>query len=270
MTTRPPRRTFLDLRPAELEAAAPVRSALFLGRLDGDALRRELEEAGVIAGLAARGYERVLVRTSVEAGEHRLRILPAGGRVTILVDLRVAEASTLFKEPRLSRLGLEVLSFLSMHWLTLQDPDRPFPPARPRLPGQEHPGLGLSRALYTRLLLWAEDWGKDGLLNFPEYYHNALIYAPAFRFISPAREGRFQALRRDLAPLSLAEASWAVHEGRVLEEPAGVALRWEPAEMVAPVSHDVRRYLEATDFRRAVEETAGRTGFRVVPRPAAG
>jgi len=266
VTTRPPRRTFLDLRPAELEAAAPVRSALFLGRLDADALRRELTEAGVIAGLAARGYERVLVRTSVEAGEHRLRVLPVSGG-TPLVDLRLAEAATLFKEPRLSRLGLEVLSFLSMNWLTLQDPDHPFPPERPPLPGQEHPGLGLSRTLYARLLLWAEDWGKDGLLNFPEYYHNAFIYAPAFRFISPAREGRFQALRRDLASLSLAEASWAVHESRVLEEPGGTALRCEPAEMVAPVSHDSRRYLDAADYRRAVDDAAARARFRVVPRP---
>ncbi len=265
MPLRPSRRAFVDLRAAEVEAAAPVRTALFLGRFDADALRRELEEAGVLAGLAARGYERVQIRTSVESGEHRLRILPLGG-AAILLDLRLAEASTLFKEPRLSRLGLEILSFLSMNWLTLQDPDRPFPPERPRLPGQDHPGLGLSRALYTRLLVWAEDWGKDGLLNFPEYYHNAFIYAPAFRFISAARQGRFEALRRDLAALSLAEASWAVHDRRVLEEPDGAPLRWEPAEMVAPVSHDVRRFLEAADYGRAVAEAAERTRFRVVPR----
>jgi hypothetical protein len=258
----PPRRAFVDLRTAEVEAAAPVRSTLFLGRLDAESLRRELEEAGVLAGLAARGYDRVQIRTSVESGEHRLRVLPAGGTIT-LVDLRLAEASTLFKEPRLSRLGLEVLSFLSMNWLTLQDPDRAFAAPRPALPGQDHPGLGLSRAVYERLLLWAEDWGKDGLLNFPEYFHNALMYSPAFRFISAAREGRFQALRRDLASLSMAEASWAVEKGRVREEPGGAVLKWEPAELVAPISHDVRRYLEGEDYGRAVEDAAERTRFRL-------
>jgi hypothetical protein len=257
----PTRRGFVDLRPAELEAAAPVRSSLFLGRLDEAALRRELDEAGILGGLAARGYERVQLRTSVESGEHRLRILPAGGTKT-LVDLRLSEASTLFKEPRRGRLGLEVLSFLSMGWLALQDPDRPFPPDRPRLPGQDHPGLGLARALYRRLLVWAEDWGKDGLLNFPEYFHNALIYAPAFRFLSPEREGRFRALRRDLAKLSMAEASWAVEEGRVREEPGNAVFRWEPAEMVAPLSHDVRRYFESADYARTVEESGERVIFR--------
>lgn len=258
-----PRRAFVDLKTAEVEAAAPVRSTLFLGRLDPESLRRELEEAGVMAGLAARGYERVAIRTSVESGEHRLRVVPAGG-TAVLVDLRLAEAATLLREPRLSRLGLEVLSFLSMNWLALQDPDRGFAPERPRLPGQDHPGLGLSRAVYRRLLLWAEDWGKDGLLNFPEYFHSALIYAPAFRFISAAREGRFQALRRDVGALSMAEASWAVENGRVLEEASGAPLVWEPAEMVAPVSHDVRRYLEAPDYGRAVEDAAARTRFRLV------
>ena len=257
------RRSFVDLRSADLEAAAPVRSTLYLGRLDPEALRRELQDAGVLAGLAARGFERVQIRTTVESGEHRLRVLPVGGTTT-LVDLRLAEAATLFKEPRLGRLGLEVLSFLSMNWLTLQDPDRAFTPERPRLPGQDHPGLGLARAVYERLLVWAEEWGKDGLLNFPEYFHSALIYAPAFRFISAAREGRFQALRGALGALSLSEASWAVEKGRVLEEPSGAPVVWEPAEMVAPVSHDVRRYLEAPDYGRAVEDVAARTRFRLV------
>ena len=44
----------------------------------------------MLAGLAARGYERVQIRTSVESGEHRLRVLPTGGTTT-LVDLRLAE-----------------------------------------------------------------------------------------------------------------------------------------------------------------------------------
>src|SRR5262245_33235640 len=82
----PPRRAFVDLRAADVEAASPVRSTLFLGRLDPAALRRELEEAGIVAGLAARGYDRVQIRTTLESGEHRLRVLPVGGSVT-LVDL---------------------------------------------------------------------------------------------------------------------------------------------------------------------------------------
>jgi hypothetical protein len=253
---------FLDLKAAELEAAAPVRPGLFLGRLDPAMLRRELEEAGILSGLVERGYASLRIRASLESGEHRLRLLPVGGN-TPLLDLRMSESSTFLKDPRMSRLGLEVLSFLAMNWLTLQDPRRGFSADRPALPGQEHPGFGLLRHVYSRLILWAEDWGKDGLLGFPEYYHNAAIYSRAFRFLSPVRQGRFQALRRALAGLSLAEASRLVQEGRVRDEGTGEALDWQPAEMVAATSIDVRLYVDSAPYQAAAEEAEKAARFRI-------
>ncbi len=257
-----PRSPFVDLRPADLETP-PLGNGLFLGRLDPAALRHELEEAGILAGLAARGHRDVLLRASIETGEHRLRILSGDARTT-LVDLRLAEASALLKEPGLFRLGLELLSFLSMHWLSLQDPGAAFPPDRPRLPGQRYPGLGLSRRFYERLLLWAEEWGKDGLVNYPQYFHNAVFYRRAFRFISPPREGRFQALARDLGALPVAEASAALEEGRVEEAGVGRAA-WEPGEMVSPLTRGIRSYLDSPDYARAVEAAREQARFRVAP-----
>jgi hypothetical protein len=250
-------RPFVDLKPAEL-GVAPPSGGLFLGRLDAPALRQELEEAGILLGLAERGYSDVLLRTSAEPGEHRLKILSADGRKT-LVDLRLAEASALLREPGLFRLGLELLSFLSMHWLALQDPGAAFTPDRPRLPGQEHPGLGLSRQFYERLLLWAEEWGKDGLLNYPSYFHNAVFYRRAFRFISPSRQGRFEALRRDLGAVPVAVASAALEEGRVEEAGVGRAA-WQPGEMVSPLTRGLRAYLDSPEYAAAAlrAETSAR------------
>jgi hypothetical protein len=249
-----PRRPFIDLRPAELQPAARADPALFLGRFDASALRRELAEAGIFEGLAARGYRDVTVKTGVEGGEYQLKLLPLGGSVA-LVDLRLSEASTLVREPLLYRLGLEVLSFLSMHWLALQDPAAAFTPERPRLPGQSYPGLGLLKHFYLRLIRWAEDWGKDGLLNFPEYYHSAVFYSQVFRFISPVRQGRFEVLRELLAPFPVAAASTAVDEGRVFVEAEGsrAPYAWEPGEMVAPLTSDIRAYLDSGAYRSAAE-----------------
>jgi hypothetical protein len=259
-----PRRPFVDLRPAEVEPAAHVDPGRFLGRFGAAALRQELADAGILDGLAARGYGDVVIRTSVAEGEHQLKVFAAGGTVA-LVDLRLAEASSLLREPLLLRLGLEVLSFLSMHWIALQDPRASFSADKPRLPGQDHPGLGLLKQFYLRLIRWADDWGKDGLVNFPDYYHNAVFYSQVFRFVSPVRQGRFEALRAVLAPLGVAAASWAVDEGRVAEETEGptTPYAWEPGEMVAPLAPDLRRYLESDAYRRAVEAARAKARFVV-------
>jgi hypothetical protein len=259
--------TGMDLRLADAPLPVAARPGLFLGRLDAAALQRELEEAGLLPGLLARGHKRPSLRTSIEGGEHRLRLVGAA-RGQPLLDLRAAEAAFLFKDPPRLRLGLEVFSFLTVSAVMLQDPGAPFPPERPRLPGQEHPGLGLLGTLLDRLWTWAEDWGKDGLLVCPPYFHAAVMLAPRLRFVAAARQGRFEALRRDAGPLSLAEASWAVQEGRVTDE-AGRPLAWESAEMVTAAAPDLRDYLDSDDYARAAAAARERASYRFSP-PQAG
>src|SRR4029453_19687251 len=103
--------------------------------------------------------------------------------------------------------GLRTLHALVLYWMVLQNPRASFTLERPRLPGQDHPGLGAREPLYVMLTSWATAWGKDALLNVPEYFHNAVFYTARFRFLEPAEQGRFEALRRVLATLPVAEAS---------------------------------------------------------------
>jgi hypothetical protein len=255
---------FIDLRPAESWARTAARGDLFLGRFDANALRRELQEAGLQGALAERGYPNVSVRIGAEGDEHRLRLL-APGLVTPLVDLRLAESSAFFRDPPRLRLGLEVFSFLAVRGLVLQDPRGTFPADRPRLPGQDHPGLGLFARLLGRLLQWAEDWGKDGLVAFPPHFHVAVMASRSLRFVSPARQGRFEALRRDLGRHPLGEASRAVGASRVVDQ-AGASFTWEPAELLAPLGHDLREYVGSEDYGKALEAAREGARFRLVER----
>jgi len=255
------RSPFVDLRSAEILTPAVPR--LFLGRFDEAALRQELEAASVLGGLRGRGYPEVSLHTDYQAGEHRLRIDAASAGTASLVELRLAEGTTLGSEPAFRECGVDVLSFLSIHWLWLQDPSRGFTPDRPRLPGQRHPGLGLVRPLIRRVLDWASEWGKDGLLNLPEYYHNAVFYSAIFQFIDPVRQGRFEALQRDLELVHVAEASAAVEQGRVVEEPWGARLQWEPGEMITPLSGPARRCLESREYQTAVARARDGVRFRL-------
>jgi len=257
---------FFDLLPADVEPASLAEPGKFLGRFTEGALEREMEAAGILAALETRGYPKVRIHVDATDAEHRLRILPPRGEEP-LVELRASEVTCVVDEPVLRIHGVDLLYVLSVHWFSLQDPGKPFAPERPRLPGQTHPGLGIGRRFYGRLTTWAHEWGKDALLNFPEYFHNAVFYASMFRFVSPARQGRFEALRRDLAAVHVCAASAAIDEGRVVEDPGGRLFRWEAAEMISPVTASVTSALESDDYAAAVAKAREAARFRVSDGP---
>jgi hypothetical protein len=252
------RRPFVHFVAEDLAGEGHAAESLFLGRFDEAALRRELEAGGILAGLAKRGYEAVDVHFDVEEGVSRLLVKPARGRES-LIDLRLAEA-------QLTGPGLEgPLFVVAIHWLSMQDPRAVFTKERPRLPGQKHPGLGLAGALVLKVHAMAAAFGKDALVNFPEYYHNAVFYSRLYRFFSPLAEGRFQALQRDLAKLHVAEASWAIDRGKVVDTRTSRRVTWQPSEMIAPLTDRVRDYVEGAAYKRAVAE-ARETGRFAVRR----
>ncbi len=256
-----PRGLGIQLTAAELTPGAAGSRARFLGRFDLADLRRELDAAGVLPALAARGYADPDVRVECSDGEHRLVVAPREGGES-LVDLRMGEGALSVDEPALRRGGIDVLSVLAVNWFALQDPRAAFTPERPRLPGQRHPGLGLGRQLYTRVLGWAAAWGKDALANVPAYFHNARFYAPPFAFLSGAEQGRFEALVRDLARLGVAEASAAVDQGRVVEQDTGKVVAWTPGPMVAALSPGLRGYFTSPEYADAVGTAREASRFR--------
>jgi hypothetical protein len=270
MTPRPPRgaAAFLrELKEVVLPTSASPAEDLFLDRLTPAALEREIEAAGIYDQLSARGYSGFSLEVSRVEREHRLRLLAAGEEAP-LVELRMSEMTCVPKDPQLREHGVEVLYLLAVHWLALQDPRAEFSPDRPALPGQTHPGLGIGRRLLSRLLAWSYDWGKDALVNYPAYYHNAVIYSRLFRFLSPRREGRVCALRRDLEPLGLTDASWAVEQGRVVEEPGSKVLRWRPSEMVAPITRVLKAYMKSDEYEAAVATARDEVRYRLLPPKA--
>jgi hypothetical protein len=267
MTPRPPRSRsgFLrELKEMVLPTAPSQADNLFLDRLTAAGLERELEASGIYDQLAARGYSGFTLELGRVEREHRVRLLAAGVEAP-LMELRVSDMTCVPKDPLLRASGVEVLYFLAVHWLSLQDPRAEFSPGRPALPGQTYPGLGIGRRLLSRLMAWAYDWGKDALVNYPAYYHNAVLYSRVFRFLSPKREGRMDALRRDLEGLSVADASSAIDKGRVIEEPPGRVLRWKPSEMVAPLTRILKSYMKSEEYEAAVTTARDSVRYRVVP-----
>jgi hypothetical protein len=231
----------------------------FLGYYSPAGIRRVLQAYGVTEALDDLGLGPVdVVLTSDDAYRHRLQVVLNGVRdddhrlIDLVMSLRRARQSDL-----LGRDGASPAHDMVMvEWLCLQNPRASFSHARPRLPGQRYPGLGLGRTFHNLTLLMARRLGRDGVINVPEHYHLAVIYDRAgYSFVAPAHRAEVGAVRRATRRCHLATAAWAADRGFIRRGSAhegGSVGSWtyRPAEMVAPVSARLEHAMRARERRR--------------------
>jgi hypothetical protein len=255
---------FGHLAPEVDDQLATHRSGLFLGLWDEPALAAALEQEGVLAALRARVGAEVSVR--VLAAEGLLRIYRADRPETpdsLLVELKAHIECA--PPERLRALGFPAGTLLAIDSMLMQDPGRPFPPGRRPLPGQRYPGLGIGLQVLEAIRRGAQRLRATAVIGIPAYYHAAVLYHRLFAFADPVAEGRFQALRRDLRGLALAEATTAIEEGRVRDGTSAAPYRWEGVEMVLPIGARARAYLRDPRYGDAAARTLAGTRFVLAP-----
>ena len=223
------------------------------GRFDPGELRGYLDASGILRGLSDRGYPDPILRLSCADPADQRICLYAGeeSRDRILLEVRLQRSP--FRPRRAIGPFTEQTSFwmLVIHWLVLSSPDGRFTLDRPRLPGQEKPGLGLLDETITLLKRFSRELSVDGVLDVPDHFHTALFYSRAFRYLDPEAEGRFQAIVRDLAGVPLALASDAIREGCLVDARTGTPTEWPVAEQVMGIRGPLRRFLRSPSYREA-------------------
>jgi hypothetical protein len=218
-----------------------------LGFYSAAGLEFAFERLGLFAFVQRLGYAEPYVEIDRVTQGDRLRVwAQADGTKHLLVEAvlevrAISDAKVLF-----------------VHWLSLRNPRAKFSGARPQLPGQEVPGLGLARESAELLALMARRLSLAGVAFCPAWFHTA--YSARYRstFADPKRQARFLALIRDLAELPLGEATQAVAEGRVLLD--GKPYQWEPSEMVYWLN-------PRPDVQRLIDEETAKVRFTWTPRP---
>ena len=215
---------------------------LWLGFYSAEGLEHALHRYGVLGELRRMGYGPFRVEVRDEGVGQSVRTLDApSGEVLIEA---VAEKKTV--------AGAEMLY---VHWLTLRNPRARFSDARPRMPGQDVPGLGLSREIAALLLRVAVRLGLEGLAFRPASYHLAWAGRATMHFVDPARQGQFEALAEALRGLPLSEATQAVVDGRLRLN--GAPYQWQTEEMV--------KWLEPPpDDRAGIDAEKARSVFTLV------
>lgn len=250
-----------ELSEEDLIGAGPapsfVTSNRFLGALRRHETELLLERFGLLARLRDRGFDDLEVTVEGGEGGQTLRIAQAGRPPQLLVELRVRRSAATLP-------GHEVAV---IEWLLLQNPRQRFASQGERLPGQQHPGLGLLRDVLGWVSVVCERLGLAALVFIPSHYHSAVRSRSLLRCVDPRDEARLRALKSVLAGLSLVQASQALDEGRVRRHGTGEVVGYEPALIALPVSEGLRQALFGPEYEAAVE--AARAEFDLELSPAA-
>ncbi len=236
---------------------------LFLNRYTVDEIRGIMERTGLAAHLASLSLPPLRLEIARDESRiHRLGAYCGASKASrLLIDLRLSEIVYRPGEMLLRRItGQDSFPMIAIEWLNLQNPFCRFTAERPRLPGQEHPGLGAVTYIFKMLEIFARDMKAAGIMDVPEHFHAAVMYSRGFRFVDPRREGMLRAVFRDLGGLAFHELAWGFVCGAVIDETSGRAAVYEPAEQIFPVSATLKRYFASKQYgeRVADEERARR------------
>jgi len=169
----------------------------------------------------------------------------------LIVDLKIKEGPFPFTPNRNLDPSLERGNFLHLEWLILQNPRLEFNEKRSALPGQKRPGLGMGKKVVDLFAYLGRLIGCTGLLAFPAYFHNALLFSRYFRFVNPAKEGEVLAIRTSLSSIPFKQMAWIVFlnclrlDGRLYE--------WQAEEQAYPLSDELKDYFDSRKYREEVQ-----------------
>ena len=236
---------------AESLGMRPTRQRLLLGFYTEAGIEFALQRFGILDQLRRLGYDSFRVEVGSQFPGELIRVHgESDGQEQVLMEL-VLERKRVVGHP-----------VLYVHWLSLRHPRAQFSLLRPRLPGQEVPGLGLARETGELLALMALRLQLSGVVYRPAHYHTAFAGRHHFSFVDAERQGRFEALTRDLGEMPLLEATRAVDDGLVFLD--GKPYAWEPDEMVLWLREHPEERGEV-----ALERERARFSLGLPPTPAA-
>ena len=246
------------LSQAELFGQLPqaIGPALFLDRFTVEDMTARLESSGFLSAMIQKGIRQPsLVIQRVDPDEHRLLIHDKSGPEPLkIMELRMTFGRLELPDSSsfISRNSFDVLI---VNWMMLQNPRARFSTERPQLPGQEYPGLGLGRKSHEFLLQLGLELRRAGLVNHPQYFHNAVFYRDKYYFVDPCKQGELLAMVRDLSKYPMAISSPAVDEGRLMDTQRHQTIEWHPGAMVCPIRKRLRKYFDSAKYRQSVEES---------------
>jgi hypothetical protein len=180
----------------------------------------------------------------------------------LVVDLKIREGAYQPKQKLLSELPLPSLRFLMLEWLTLQNPLQSFTDKRGPLPGQKHPGLNLGKKVLDVFVYLARISRVDGLLAFPAYFHNALLFFRYFQFLNPVKQAEVLAIQKAFRKIPFRHLAWIVYLD-CLRDMDNKPYTWEAEEQVFPLNKALKNYLNSKSYDKQVKQNLEKFNFTI-------
>ncbi|MFT5679906.1 MAG: acetoin utilization deacetylase AcuC-like enzyme [Myxococcota bacterium] len=232
----------------DLRVPSQTTAQKLLGFYTAQGVELALHRFGMLGPVTRMGYSHLKIDLDRAENGDRLQLTGMAAEETHMLVECVLERRFLEHAP-------DVGPVLFIHWLNLRHPITVFTPDRPALPGQDAPGLGMAREVGELLTRMAQRLDLPVVALRPSWYHVAWAARYRYRFIDPARQGRFEALSRDLRDIPLGRLTRAVAEGAVCMD--GEVYSWEASEMAHWLIDDPR----GADWKAARDAEKDRRRF---------
>lgn len=180
----------------------------------------------------------------------------------LIVDLKIKEGN--FRPPAKIewKFSTADFHFLILEWLTLQNPLLHFSGKWSPLPGQAYPGLNLKKKVLDIFIYLARLMKKDGILAFPAYFHNALLFSRYFYFLNPEKAGEVLAIKESCSRVPFRQLAWIVFDNCLRDKEARV-YEWKAEEMIYPLHRELKDYFESKNYKKRLRQTQKRLYFSI-------
>jgi hypothetical protein len=180
----------------------------------------------------------------------------------VVVDLKIRETIFRPKNALAEATSHSAFTLLFVEWLTLQNPLLEFGPERPALPGQKYPGLKLGKKIQDIFTYLAWINNSDGIMEFPCYFHNALLFMRMFRFLRPEKRAEVIAIRKAFRDIPFHKLAWIVHLN-CLRDGDGNVYEWKAEEQIYPMNKSLKHYFYSKEYKEKVREVEQSLEFTV-------
>lgn len=180
----------------------------------------------------------------------------------MLVDLKIREGNFKPGTDLPAALAAKNYRFLVMEWLTLQNPLKRFSPERTPLPGQKYPGLNLGRKIVDLFIYIARLNKNDGILAYPAFYHNSILFSRNFFFLNPEKNAEVQKIRKSFPNITFKQLAWIVHLNCLRDRERKV-YEWKAEEQILPINKDLNSYFYSQQYQSEVAKAENDLNFSV-------